>query len=118
MMEPERPIERHYECRLPFMILFRGRQPWRSERQITWFVCTPISTRETRWFRFSCHNYLASEEQKARGQMIMEQDRRIVEAQRPEELPLDLSEELHLRGPDRASLEYRRRLRQLGITWE
>jgi vanillate O-demethylase monooxygenase subunit len=36
-----------------------------------------------------------------------------VEAQRPEELPLDLSEELHLRGPDRTAVEYRRRLREL-----
>jgi hypothetical protein len=32
-------------------------------------------------------------------------------------LPLDLSEELHLRGPDTAAIEYRRRLRELGVDW-
>jgi phenylpropionate dioxygenase-like ring-hydroxylating dioxygenase large terminal subunit len=118
MMEPERPIQRHYECWLPFMILFRGQQPWRPERQTIWFVCSPISTKETRYFQFSYFNYERSDAQVQRARLIGEQDRRIVESQRPEELPLDLSEELHLRGPDRASLEYRRRLRQLGITWE
>lgn len=41
----------------------------------------------------------------------------IVEAQRPEELPLDLAEELHLRGPDTAGLEYRRVLHKMGIRW-
>ena len=48
---------------------------------------------------------------------IFEQDKRIVESQRPEELPLDLAEELHLRGPDTPALEYRRRLKQMGIEW-
>ena len=48
------------------------------------------------------------------NKLFFEQDRVIVEAQRPEELPLDLSEELHLRGPDSTALEYRRRLRELG----
>jgi vanillate O-demethylase monooxygenase subunit len=100
------------------MILFRGRQVWRPERQAIWFVCTPISTKETRYFQFSYFNYERNDAQVERARLIGEQDRRIVEAQRPEELPLDLSEELHLRGPDRASLEYRRRLRQIGITWE
>ncbi len=48
---------------------------------------------------------------------VTEQDRRIVEAQRPEELPLDLSEELHLRGTDAAAVEYRRALKRLGVGW-
>ena len=48
---------------------------------------------------------------------VAEQDRRIVEAQRPEELPLDLREELHLRGPDTAALAYRRGLCDLGVDW-
>ena len=38
----------------------------------------------------------------------------MVESQRPEELPLDLSEELHLRGPDAGTLAYRRLLAGLG----
>ena len=39
---------------------------------------------------------------------ILEQDRPVVEAQRPEELPVDLGAELHIRGPDRASVLYRK----------
>jgi phenylpropionate dioxygenase-like ring-hydroxylating dioxygenase large terminal subunit len=45
---------------------------------------------------------------------IFEEDRAIVEAQRPELLPLDLQAELHLRS-DRVAIAYRRWLRQLGL---
>ena len=41
---------------------------------------------------------------------IMEQDRLIVESQRPEEIPLDLREELHLKVPDASGIAYRRLL--------
>ena len=45
----------------------------------------------------------------------MAQDLVIIENQRPEELPLDLSEELHVKGPDAIALEYRRFLAELGV---
>jgi phenylpropionate dioxygenase-like ring-hydroxylating dioxygenase large terminal subunit len=41
---------------------------------------------------------------------IMEQDRVIVESQRPEEIPTDLREELHLKVPDASGIAYRRLL--------
>ncbi len=47
--------------------------------------------------------------------LIVEQDRVIVERQRPEELPLDLAEEFHLKGPDAMALVYRRALGELGV---
>jgi phenylpropionate dioxygenase-like ring-hydroxylating dioxygenase large terminal subunit len=47
---------------------------------------------------------------------IFEQDRPILESQRPELLPLDLQAELHLRS-DRAAIAYRRWLRQLGLSF-
>ena len=40
----------------------------------------------------------------------------IVESQRPELLPLDLQEELHLRS-DRTAIAYRKYLKQLGLTF-
>ncbi|MEE8110603.1 MAG: aromatic ring-hydroxylating dioxygenase subunit alpha [bacterium] len=46
---------------------------------------------------------------------IYKQDFVVVEAQRPEDLPLDLSEELHLKGPDSVALEYRRMMREIGV---
>lgn len=45
---------------------------------------------------------------------IFEEDRAIVESQRPELLPLDLQSELHLRS-DRVAIAYRRWLRQIGL---
>ena len=45
--------------------------------------------------------------------LVIGQDRPIVESQRPEQLPFDLSAELHIRGVDRASLEYRKWLIEL-----
>ena len=47
--------------------------------------------------------------------VVTAQDRAILEQQRPEELPVDLSEELHLRGPDSASVAYRRLLAEIGV---
>jgi phenylpropionate dioxygenase-like ring-hydroxylating dioxygenase large terminal subunit len=46
------------------------------------------------------------------------QDRRMVEQQRPEEIPLSLREELHIRSVDGASMAYRRLLAELGASEE
>ena len=47
------------------------------------------------------------------NELVVSQDRPVVESQRPEQLPFDLSGELHIRGVDRASLEYRKWLIEL-----
>lgn len=47
--------------------------------------------------------------------VVMEQDRVIVESQRPEEIPTDLKEELHLRMPDQHAILYRRMLREIDL---
>jgi len=44
----------------------------------------------------------------------MNEDKAIVEGQRPEELPLDLSAELHVQS-DRMTIAYRRQLAGLGL---
>ncbi|GAB4109849.1 MAG: aromatic ring-hydroxylating dioxygenase subunit alpha [Roseiflexaceae bacterium] len=54
------------------------------------------------------------EEYTPRIAAIFEEDRAIVESQRPELLPLDLQSELHLRS-DRVAIAYRKWLRQLGL---
>jgi phenylpropionate dioxygenase-like ring-hydroxylating dioxygenase large terminal subunit len=48
--------------------------------------------------------------------MVAAQDKAIVESQRPELLPLDLHEELHLRS-DRMAIAYRKWLREIGFTY-
>jgi phenylpropionate dioxygenase-like ring-hydroxylating dioxygenase large terminal subunit len=47
---------------------------------------------------------------------VAEQDRGVVESQRPELLPLDLQVELHLRS-DRMAIAYRKWLRETGFTY-
>ena len=47
---------------------------------------------------------------------IIEQDRAIVESQRPELLPLDIQAELHLRS-DRMAIAYRKWLRKIGLLY-
>jgi hypothetical protein len=44
------------------------------------------------------------------------QDRAIVESQRPEEVPLDLRDEIHLKVPDLVALSYRKLLRSIDHT--
>ncbi len=117
----ESPTIQRFQVILPFMIVIQRFQPGGPERQTNVYVFTPISPKQTRFFRLSGRNYrdrLPDEELNRRHQLTFEQDRVIVEAQRPEALPLDLSEELHLRGPDAAAIEYRRRLRELGVGWQ
>ena len=45
---------------------------------------------------------------------VWEQDRVIVESQRPEEVPYDLGAEIHMHGPDGPSVLYRRMLAEMG----
>jgi phenylpropionate dioxygenase-like ring-hydroxylating dioxygenase large terminal subunit len=84
------------------------------------FTCAPVSSKETvQWF-FTSRDWdlhRPDHDWEAFDAIVMEQDRRIVENQRPEVLPLDLSEELHLRGSDAGTLAYRRMLRDLGVAW-
>ena len=49
---------------------------------------------------------------------IMNQDRAIVESQRPEEIPLDLRDELHLKVPDATGIAYRRLLARISDSGE
>jgi vanillate O-demethylase monooxygenase subunit len=45
---------------------------------------------------------------------VFAEDQEIVEAQCPEDLPIDLTEEVHIRA-DRTSIEYRKALGALGL---
>jgi phenylpropionate dioxygenase-like ring-hydroxylating dioxygenase large terminal subunit len=116
----EQPARQTYKLYLPFTLFIQRRQPGGFQRQTNIFVCSPVANNETRFFRFMGRNFSdfqSDEELNRRHRLTFEQDRRIVESQRPSELPVDLAEELHLRGPDTPAIEYRRRLRDLGVEW-
>ncbi|MBB5056300.1 phenylpropionate dioxygenase-like ring-hydroxylating dioxygenase large terminal subunit [Granulicella aggregans] len=59
---------------------------------------------------------IPEEELRAFQQTVVMQDKAIVESQRPELLPLDLQEELHLRS-DRMAIAYRRWLKATGLKY-
>ena len=59
---------------------------------------------------------LTDEQIVARQDKVFAQDKWIVESQRPQLIPLDLRDELHLRV-DKFSVAYRRWLKELGLNW-
>lgn len=79
---------------------------------------SPVSARKTRLFSPIARNFDKDrpvEEVHTFNLQVFEEDRAMVEAQRPEDLPLDLSAELHI-AADRSSVSYRRLLRQMGLS--
>ena len=60
--------------------------------------------------------YIDEEEAERWSALIIGQDAMVVESQRPELLPLDLQEELHL-ACDRLAIAYRKWLKELGLTY-
>jgi phenylpropionate dioxygenase-like ring-hydroxylating dioxygenase large terminal subunit len=109
---------RQYRVVLPFTAQAIRPMP-EGRRQLASVVAAPLSARRMRYYAFSSRNFALDhpdDEWRKMTQLIFDQDRVIVERQRPEELPLDLSEELHLKGPDAGTLQYRRMLAQIGLS--
>ena len=106
---------RQYRVILPFTA--QAIRPMEgARRQLVSIIASPISAKRMRYYTFSSRNFALDQPDDAFReliQVIFAQDRKIVESQRPEELPLDLTEELHLKGPDAGTLKYRRMLRDL-----
>lgn len=105
-----------YTLSMPFTVHLD--QPLPDERHFVLFLATsPVGAKQTRSFTWNARNYQLdpSEDQGfiEFQQTILEQDRVVVESQRPEELPIDLTQELHIRGVDRVSIDYRRWLAEL-----
>src|SRR5262249_40390508 len=95
---------------MPFTVWFQQVMPG-DMRWMVYIAVSPIGRKSCRTFTFMARNYDFDEdpEKYIRFQLeIAEQDRVVTESQRPEELPVDLSAELHIRGIDAVSLEYRK----------
>jgi vanillate O-demethylase monooxygenase subunit len=79
-------------------------------------VASPTGTRQCRTFTlmFRDFDHEGDDARYVEFQLeIAEADRAIAESQRPEELPADLTAELHIKGADAMSIEYRRWLLEL-----
>jgi phenylpropionate dioxygenase-like ring-hydroxylating dioxygenase large terminal subunit len=113
------PIQRQpstYTISMPYSVELD--QPLGEGRHFRLFMASsPVGRKETRTFSWCSRNYdvdpVNDESFVEFQRVILEQDRVVVESQRPEELPIDLSEELHIKGVDQVSIEYRRWLLEL-----
>lgn len=79
----------------------------------------PVNEQKSTAFMIMERNYCLEDEEQVFTQFqdtLIEQDRLIVENQKPELLPLDLQSELHLIS-DRMSIAYRKMLKDCGMTF-
>jgi methylxanthine N1-demethylase len=114
------PAQMTYRLFLPGTVLLEQTLP-NNHRYALFFSVCPVGPKETRNFTFMVRDYnLADPDEGDRtmieyNDLVIGQDKPVVESQRPEELPFDISAELHIRGVDRVSLEYRKWLVELTV---
>jgi phenylpropionate dioxygenase-like ring-hydroxylating dioxygenase large terminal subunit len=107
-----------YEIMSPFTSRLTKTDPNTGIIKINWIHAAPISAQQTVMFSIIARNYDLDAPQDtflAFQNRITMQDIGIIETQRPEQLPLDLQTELHLKS-DRLAIAYRRWLSELGVT--
>jgi phenylpropionate dioxygenase-like ring-hydroxylating dioxygenase large terminal subunit len=107
---------RHFEVHLPFTATLTIHFP-EDGRLVIMNAASPVSARTTRMFAPIARNFdkhLPIEDSHAFNLRIFEEDRRIVESQMPERLPLDLTAEMHIPA-DASSIAYRRGLKRMGL---
>jgi phenylpropionate dioxygenase-like ring-hydroxylating dioxygenase large terminal subunit len=98
----------------PFTIHLSKTTTSDQRRTLISMTASPIEAKRTKLFLWISRNYDLDPAldqgfvEFTHG--IMEQDRRIVESQRPEEIPVDLREEMHLKVPDASGIAYRKLL--------
>ena len=112
------PHLRNYRLTRPFTI-YQRKEEANGNAECFFFVVTPHTANTTTWYFMIARNFdpeaLGIKGEEHFYRTILEQDLVILRAQRPEELPLDLSEELHIKGPDAVAVAYRRFLAELGV---
>jgi phenylpropionate dioxygenase-like ring-hydroxylating dioxygenase large terminal subunit len=111
-----RKWRRLYHLHLPFTAHLAIDFPTGGRLAILNAAC-PVSARRTRVFAIAARDFDHGQpvaELIAFQQRVYAEDQRIVERQNPEDLPIDLGEEVHVKA-DRTSVEYRRQLGRLGL---
>jgi vanillate O-demethylase monooxygenase subunit len=106
-----------YDIVLPFSVYHENIYP-NGDRVIDLFFVSPDSERESTRYMVVGRNFALDEPPDKLIRFtneIWEQDRALVESQRPEELPVDWKAELHIGGPDGPSMVYRKKLIELGV---
>lgn len=103
-------VWKRYRVYIPNAMLLNSSAGPGGEDYVLFVALAPVGPKVTRCFTFVARNYALEEDEAFREfqYVILGQDRPVVESQRPEELPEDLSEEMHVKGADLGTLEYRK----------
>ena len=111
---PER--RSRYRLQLPYTIVLR--LGWGGQAGMVYlFASQPIATDRCAGYVVIGRNYDPEQPPEVLQQFertIFEQDRRVVESQRPEQVPFDLAAEMHLKF-DAVAINYRRAMREQGL---
>jgi phenylpropionate dioxygenase-like ring-hydroxylating dioxygenase large terminal subunit len=113
-VKPER--KSRYELHLPYTIVLR--LGWGGEKgMVYFFVSQPVSKNQCIGYCIIGRNYDFDQPDSVLQKFeetIFGQDQRIVESQRPEQVPFDLANELHLKF-DAVAIAYRKAMRAHGF---
>ena len=113
---PDFQWRRLFEVFLPFTARLTVFFPEAGQLHILNAVC-PISARKSRMFAPICRNFDKDAPLQATldfNHQVFHEDKNIVENQYPEDLPINLLEEVHIRA-DKSSITYRQQLAALGL---
>jgi phenylpropionate dioxygenase-like ring-hydroxylating dioxygenase large terminal subunit len=117
-------ITRQYYLYAPFT-LHDCKIESNGDTSILTLIVAPVDATTSEVYAFIARNHEGATALENKGQKLLEadviaaferimaQDRAIVESQRPEEIPLDLKDELHLKVPDATGIAYRRLLARI-----
>ena len=107
---------RTFEVFLPFSARLTVHFPG-TDRLCILNIASPITSQTCRMFAPICRNFdqqSSLEPIYAFNHQVFAEDKAMIEAQQPKELPLDSQEESHIQA-DRTSIAYRKGLRNLGL---
>ena len=117
VVSPER--RSRYELHLPYTIVLR--LGWGgAEGMVYFFVSQPVSENRCIGYCIIGRNYDLDQPDSTLQDFertIFNQDQRIVESQRPEQVPFDLADELHLKF-DAVAVAYRRAMQGQGLAYD
>jgi phenylpropionate dioxygenase-like ring-hydroxylating dioxygenase large terminal subunit len=105
------------EITLPFTVRQVRTDPG-GGHHVVFVAVSPTSARTLRRYVYKLRDYdldAPDDPFIEKSNTVAAQDRAIVEEQRPEELPVDLAAEMHMRGPDDPAVVYRRALAAIGV---
>lgn len=111
----ELSIRREFVIYLPFMAHLYKVRPTGERSLLSMALCphTPKQTTLYLWISRDHDFDRPDEEYRQLSVDVFAQDRAVVETQLPEQIPIELKQELHIRVPDAFSVEFRRLFRRL-----